>query len=177
MIREEWKPVKDWEDRYEVNSFGDVRSLKTGKLLKGDINNCGYYRVRLESTNPKRRKRYFRHRIVAEHFLENDDPINKKFVNHIDGDKSNNAVSNIEWCTQSENEKHAFRTGLKKTTNKPFIVEFIDGSIIKYENQRKLAYELGVTQPIVSHWLRQNTKAYEDFNIKNIYFIQQDNMY
>ena len=43
MIREEWKPVKDWEDRYEVNNFGDVRSLKTGKLLKGDINNCGYY--------------------------------------------------------------------------------------------------------------------------------------
>ena len=117
-----WYPIKDWEGLYEINKNGDVRNAKTKKLIVGDINNCGYYRVALY--NQGQSKKYFRHRLVAEHFL--DKPEGKDFVNHINGDKSNNSLENLEWVSQSENEKHAFANGLKQKTNKPFIIEFIN---------------------------------------------------
>ena len=124
-----WYPVKDWEGLYEINKNGDVRNAKTKKLIVGDINNCGYYRVALY--NQGQGKKYFRHRLVAEHFL--DKPEGKDFVNHINGDKSNNSLENLEWVSQSENEKHAFANGLKQKTNKPFIIEFVNGEIKQYE--------------------------------------------
>ena len=109
-----WYPIKGWEGLYEINKNGEVRNAKNKNTIVGDINNCGYYRVLLY--NQGQRKRYFRHRLVAEHFL--DKPEGKDFVNHIDGDKSNNSLENLEWVSQSENEKHAFENGLKQKTNK-----------------------------------------------------------
>jgi hypothetical protein len=88
-------------------------------MIIGDTNNVGYYRVCLYK--PKK-KRYFRHRLVAEHFIFNDDPDNRVFVNHIDGDKSHNCISNLEWVTQSENELHAFKHGLKDVPNKVSLI-------------------------------------------------------
>lgn len=166
-MTEEWKPIKDWEEYYEISNLGRVKNRKTNKILKGDINNYGYYRIRLEIKG--RRKRYFRHRLVAEHFIHNDDIENKKFVNHIDGDKSNNTVDNLEWVTQSENEKHAFKTGLKHKTNKPFIVRFDDGHIEYFQNQDSLAKRLRVTQQKVSSWMNNKSKTYEYFGI--LYFM------
>lgn len=74
----------------------------------------GYSIVTL-SKNGKSYKEYI-HRLVAKTFLSN--PLNKEYVNHKDGNKQNNCVSNLEWCTPSENNYHAFQTGLKKTTDK-----------------------------------------------------------
>lgn len=113
-------------------------------------------------------KRYFRHRLVATHFIDN--PENYDFVNHIDGNKSNNKVSNLEWCTQSYNEKHAFATGLKQKTNEPFIVIFENNDIKKYEDQYSLAKEIGVCQQSVSNWLNGKEKP-TNRNIKEIYFV------
>ena len=146
---EEWKTIEDFED-YEVSNYGNVRNKITKCLIIGDINNFGYYRVRLHKN--KKTKRFFRHRLVALYFLPN--PNNYKFVNHIDGDKSNNTIHNLEWCSQSENEKHAFRTGLKRKTNKPFYVEYSDERGRKrYEDQYKFAEEIGVCQQAVSRWI------------------------
>ena len=166
-MAEEWKSIKNWEDLYEVSNLGNIKNIKTNKLLKGDINNYGYHRVCLYHNNKK--KRYFRHRLVAEHFIHNDDIENKKFVNHIDGDKSNNTVDNLEWVTQSENEKHAFKTGLKNKTNKPFAVRFDDGHIEYFQNQDNLAKRLRVTQQKVSSWMNNKSKTYEYFGI--LYFM------
>ena len=166
---EEWKPIKDWEVFYEISNLGNVRNIKTGKLIKGDINNCGYYRVLLYHNN--KRQRYFRHRLVAEHFIINDDVNNKKFVNHIDGDKSNNAIHNLEWVTQSENEKHAFKKGLKQKTNKPFKVVFEDGSEEVFKTQYELAERLKLSQAMINKWFNHKSKSYRNYGIAKLLLI------
>lgn len=80
-----WKDIPTREDVYEINENGDVRNKITGNLIKGDINNAGYYRVCLYKK--PRKQRYFRHKLVAELFIPNPD--NYKEVNHIDGNKGN----------------------------------------------------------------------------------------
>lgn len=136
-------------------------------MLTGDVNNYGYHRVALYKH--KKAKKYFRHRLVAEHFIDNPNLL--KFVNHIDGNKSNNTVSNLEWCNQSHNEKHAFATGLKQKTNKKIIVEFMDGHVSEYSNQHVLANELCLCQQTISMWLTGKRNAYKQYKINKIYFI------
>lgn len=114
-----WKPIIGYEDKYMISNFGRVKSLSTyennqhsmqEKILKPIVYSNGYCVVSL------RKKRFFVHRLVATHFLL---PIKDKLqVNHIDGDKKNNRVDNLEWVNASENLKHAFKIGLKHSSNK-----------------------------------------------------------
>ena len=159
-----WKPIIGWEDIYAISNYGYVKNIITNKYIAGDINNFGYHRVTLYNNNFH--KRYFRHRLVAMHFIEN--PNNYKFVNHIDGIKSNNSIYNLEWCDQSYNEKHAFKMGLRKKVNKPFIIEFNDANSKYYIDQCSCANDLNVTQSTISAWLLH--KAKPKF-IKKIYFV------
>lgn len=105
-----WKPIKDFED-YLISSHGQVYSKKTNKLLTLKINKYGYVRTTL-AKNSKRF--YFQvHRLVASAFIENIDK-NKCQVNHIDGNKLNNHIENLEWVTPSENQLHSYKIGLQK---------------------------------------------------------------
>ena len=106
---EVWQPVADG---YQVSSFGRIKSFKrkTPKILRPNIKGCGYLTVEL-SINCKIKTSSVA-RLVAKAFIPN--PNNKREVNHIDGNKFNCHVSNLEWVTPSENTKHAFDNGLAK---------------------------------------------------------------
>lgn len=102
-----WKDCDRYPD-YEVSTKGNIRSKRTNKILKTTINNAGYKDVKLWDGAKHNHVRI--HREVAKAFIDN--PYNKREVNHIDGDKLNNNASNLEWCTRSENAKHAIKNKL-----------------------------------------------------------------
>ncbi len=119
FIKEEWKNVKDYRGFYQVSDLGNVKSFVNGEKMVPKYNvSKGYHEVILCDPYTKKRKRYMVHRLVAETFIPN--PNNKPCVNHIDGNKKNNCVNNLEWCTYGENNIHAIKTGLNKYQQKYF---------------------------------------------------------
>lgn len=120
LFMEIWKEIKGYEGRYIVSNMGKVRSKdythihdhgKTqffkGKELAAGLSNTGYKRVELNMNG--KGKKFSIHRLVAINFIPN--PLNKPQVNHIDGNKLNNNVNNLEWVTQSENTLKAYKNG------------------------------------------------------------------
>ena len=112
-IKEIFKKVPNYSN-YSVSNLGIVRNDKKGKTLQYNILKNGYARVDL--CNVYGAKHFSVHRLVASLFIEN--PLNKPFVNHIDGNKVNNKVTNLEWCTEQENTLHALETGLMPVAEK-----------------------------------------------------------
>ena len=118
-VSEEWRPVPRYEGLYEVSNRGGVRSVDridaAGRRLPGrpmcpcDVG-IGYLVACLSRNG--RSKNVQVHRMVAEAFIPN--PGGKPQVNHLDGDRGNPAASNLEWCDQSGNQVHAYRTGLQR---------------------------------------------------------------
>jgi len=100
----------DGYDNYIIYRNGVLYNSRRHVIINGSVNTHGY-RVFALSKNDKR-KSMKAHRLVALAFIPN--PHNKQQVNHIDGNKLNNNVDNLEWCTHTENMQHAHRTGLKE---------------------------------------------------------------
>ena len=122
-----WKSIQGYEGIYECSSLGKIRSLDRyvfnsekqiyffikGQELKLRKNKNGYLQVGLNKDG--KRKMVYVHRIIAEIFLESGE--GKNTVNHIDGDKNNNCVDNLEWCSYSENNKHSYKELNRKIVN------------------------------------------------------------
>jgi hypothetical protein len=117
MEIEIWKDVIGYEGLYQVSNLGNVKRISSfrgvnKKYLNGYNlipidNGKGYLRIKLTKNNKS--KRIMLHRIIAEAFIENKH--NKPFINHINSDRKDNSIENLEWCTQSENVKHAVKVG------------------------------------------------------------------
>lgn len=113
-----WKKIviKKKETKYSISNIGFVRNDETDKILRSNFSK-GYERVGLTIDGVQHT--YFIHRLVAKAFIPN--PEHKKEVNHINGDKTCNCDYNLEWCTRTENQRHAAKNGLAKgakTTNR-----------------------------------------------------------
>lgn len=135
-FEEKWKKIKGF-DKYLISNKGKVKSLYKNRVLIGGCNSNGYKTVSL--TKDKKIYTLQVHRLIALHFIPN--PKHKKTVNHIDGNKINNKLENLEWNTYSENRIHAIKTGLvthlknKRPERYKKIIQLKkDGSIIKRWN-------------------------------------------
>lgn len=106
------KHIQNYEN-YLIDEAGNIYNIKTKKQLLGSIGENGYKYYRLSKNGVK--KMFYAHRLVAEYFLEN--PENYPIVNHIDGNKLNNNVNNLEWCSYSQNVAHFHNELKKKKTN------------------------------------------------------------
>lgn len=125
-MKEIWKPIIGYEGLYEISNFARVKRLRRYKsnhskmqfipecILKQTIMNNGYLSVGI-SLNCKR-KCFLVHRLLAIHFIPN--PNNYSYINHIDGNKLNNNLDNLEWCTQQYNVIHSYNNNLNKRKKK-----------------------------------------------------------
>lgn len=156
-----WVDIKGFEGKYQVNSKGEVRSVRiwhSPRPMKAHLMKNGYWGVFLG------RKGKYIHRLVAEAFISNRS--NKPHVNHIDGDKQNNQPYNLEWCTHAENIAHAGRMGkmtrksngnARKLTHEQ--VSQIRQLLISKTPQRKIAQQFGVSQGTIGFIARGETWA------------------
>lgn len=160
-----WKPVKNWETKYHVSTLGRVKSLISNKIITGDKNNSGYTRVTFYNGNI--RERVFIHRLVAMTFIPMEN-MEELQVNHIDGNKENNSLDNLEWVTQTENELHAIKLGLKGTWKGYFRVKYEYGREEIWDNQRAFARKIGTSHTQVRNWLNKGVKTFTKYNIKEM---------
>jgi len=181
VIEEVWIPVPNYEHFYMASAFGRIKSLKSGgmkgKLLTPQkVNSRGYFNVCL--CNQGSKNMISVHRVIALTFIPNPD--NKPEVNHKDGNKTNNEVSNLEWCTGSENMNHAYRTGLQKPSenqktatsdyckdnfSKKVIQFDLNGNIVnEYPSASEAARETGFCQTHISSCCRGKVKTCHNYN-------------
>jgi NUMOD4 motif/HNH endonuclease len=161
MINEVWLPVNGYEGSYEVSNLGRVKSIdRSFKNTRGEqrtykgidrairFNRGGYAVVGLRDRKKKLRLCTV-HRLVAIAFIPN--PGNKPQINHVDGGKTNNVASNLEWATGSENTKHAYATelaiGSKGTKNGQ--VKLTPELVLKGKKLRELGWSYAAIAPEV----------------------------
>lgn len=123
---EVWKDIKGYEGLYQISNLGNIKSVDRavkrvswgkehivvfhGKILKPYISDRGYLRLMLSKNGIEKAHKI--HKLVAIAFVDN--PNGYKEVNHIDGNKLNNHVDNLEWCSRSQNIRHAISLGLQR---------------------------------------------------------------
>jgi len=185
IVYEEWRDVIGYEGLYKVSNLGRVKSLERivtdrngvempfpSVMKKNTKSKTGYWHVNLWKDNKVKFKKV--HRLIAEVFIPN--PENKPQINHIDSNRLNNEISNLEWCTASENTIHAVRLGrikspmvgtkgLYHSNNKPVIQLSKDGEPIKeFISQMAASIELGISHSKISlcaNGKRETTGGYK----------------
>lgn len=154
MTLELYKGIPNYEEIYQVSNLGKVRNITTGKILKPFLNKYGYLQVTLCKNG---KTKLFRvHRLVAECFIEN--PFKKEQVNHINGNKIDNRIDNLEWCTGSENVKHSYKNklqvakrGKNNKLSKRVIQYDLEGNLIKeWDSVGEVFRELNIKKQYIS---------------------------
>lgn len=168
-MKEEWKDIKNYENKYQISNSGKVRSLINNKnqvrenplILKPYLDDDGYEIIRL-SKNGKLRA-FKIHRLVAKHFLDNLE--NKPSVDHIDTDRRNNNYTNLRWVTNKENSnnsntiKNLKQVGIKykRMYGKPIIDKYGN----KYISIIEAARQLNIPRSKIQYHLKNKTGEWE----------------
>lgn len=166
-MQEIWKDIKGYEGLYEISNFGNIKSTRHGKvkMLKTSTDKYGYKRINLYKNGVV--KIGYIHKLVINTFIENTN--NLPCINHINGIKSDNNLTNLEYCTYSHNIKEAFRLGLKKPSittlnkrgklskNSKVVYQFdLDGKFIKkWYGTREIERELKLNHSYISKCCRK----------------------
>lgn len=164
-----WKDIV-YCDLYEISSEGIVRRKNNQNVLKGCITS-GYRSVKLTYMNGKQ-QRFYVHRLVALHFIPNNDPLHKTIVNHIDGNKLNNNVSNLEWVTPRENNIYYYqklqqnKKERKKGTSKAVaVIQYRNGEKIgSYPSMKKASEATGISVVQIARCIHGETTHTGPYN-------------
>ena len=168
-MKVEWKDIEGIPG-YQISSDGRVKSVERiiprganflpikERILKPWKRSKDYLSVGFRTNG--QHKAYTVHRLVACTFIPN--PENKKEINHIDGNKENNSVENLEWVTPSENAIHAFQNALRKPiASKMVIVETVDGEVIKFNSMKDCSLYFGFCRDWVKGRIRNKGNPFK----------------
>ena len=157
-----WKKIifEGQQTDYSVSDEGQVRKDSTNYILS-QSSQQDYKHVTLNINGKQKRMRV--HRLVAEAYIEN--PFNKPYVNHIDGNRGNNNVKNLEWVTPSENTQHAVRTGLFKSGVARAVIQYdLDGNeMMTYESASEAARQTGGSQAHITQCCKRQRETDNDY--------------
>lgn len=175
MLNEIYKPIKNYENIYEISNYGKVRRIsydskqnknqyKLPYYIKPRLDKDGYLRYTLCKNG--KNKQYFVHRLVAQMFISN--PNNLPCVNHKDGNKENNCVYNLEFCSIRDNNLHALRTGLRDMKNNKLSKQVeqydMNGNLINIFKSANDAKRItGMSQGHISECCRGEIKQYNGY--------------
>lgn len=157
-MKEIWKDVKGFENNYMISNTGLLYSKKAKRILCTHPNGDGYLSFHASTKEGSHTLRI--HRLVASHFLENDSK--RKCVNHKDGNKRNNNVDNLEWCTYKENAEHAIKHKLRKGI-KPVIQLKNGEKVNEFESIREASRQTNIDSRRICHNLKGHIKQTDGY--------------
>lgn len=161
-----WMDIKE-NPNYEVSSEGRIRNKKNGLILKPRPGSNKYLRVSIYDRTVQKVRDKAIHRLVADAFFDGDhDGLD---VNHLDGDKTNNFIGNLEWCTRSDNLKHAYRTNLRPSPhNRCRAVRIIETGEV-FNSVRDCARYLGCMHSNISLCLHNKQQSCYGYHFEFVY--------
>ena len=155
MTKEFWKPILGYEKYYQVSNKGRIKNIKTKRILKPRVHSNGYLRVCLAYKGIKDK---YIHRLVLEAFIA---PSNGLECNHIDCDKQNNHLTNLEWVTRTTNVRYQITTGHhNKVKLTPAIVISIRKMYNNHTPTKIIANLLGVRPNAITNIINKETWSY-----------------
>lgn len=163
-MKEIWKDIQGYEGLYQVSNLGRVKRVTTGRILKGGKDKYGYLIVNLYKYSVGSIKTI--HRLVAEAFIPN--PENKPQVNHVDENKTNNSLDNLEWMTAKENTNHGTRNERSgKSQSIPIIATNLKtGESMEFYGSNECARQLGLHQASITKVLKGRLKQTGGYTFK-----------
>lgn len=172
-MEEIWKDIKEYEGLYQCSNYGNIRSLdryiyersgkkqfRKGQIIIPRINKNGYLQFALNKES--KRKMVYVHVIVATTFIEN--PNKFKTVNHKDGNKLNNNIENLEWCSYSENNLHAYKSLNKKPATDGanpkavYMIDTVNKTLEYFESITDTSHSIDLSHTQINRYIHSNKK-------------------